>query len=75
MFSKLTNSLSQIYRFTLDNHTFIKLHLYFFLIKDQTTKKVLLRSQCRRGLYPLLLHLPSPTQKLILSAIKQMPHR
>jgi hypothetical protein len=62
--------LVSIHRFTLDNHTFIELHPYFLLIKDQATKKVLLRGPCRRGLYPLPLHLPSPTQKLILSAIK-----
>jgi hypothetical protein len=67
--------LISIHRFTLDNHTFIELHPYFFLIKDQTTKKVLLRGQCRHGLHPLPLHLSSPTQKLILSAMKPTPHR
>jgi hypothetical protein len=62
--------LVSIHRFNLDNHTYIKLHPFFILIKDQATRKVLLRSPCRGGLYPLLQHLPSPTQRLILSAIK-----
>jgi hypothetical protein len=66
--------LVSIHRFTLDNHTFIELHPYFFLIKDQATEKVLLRSPCRGGLYPLL-SLPSSTQKLILSAIKPSSQR
>jgi hypothetical protein len=67
--------LVSIHRFTLDNHTFIELHLYFFLIKDQATKNVLLRGPCRGGLYPLPLHLPYSTQKLILSTIKLSSHR
>jgi hypothetical protein len=66
--------LVSIHCFTLDNHTFIELHPYFFLIKDQATKQVLLRGPCRGGLYPLL-PLPSSTQKLILSAIKPSSQR
>jgi hypothetical protein len=62
--------LVSIHRFTIDNRTFIELHPYFFLIKDQAKKRVLLQGPCRRGLYPLPLHLPSPTQKLILFTIK-----
>jgi hypothetical protein len=34
--------LVSIHRFNLDNHTFIELHSFFFLIKDQATRKVLL---------------------------------
>jgi hypothetical protein len=30
-----------IHHFNLDNHTFIELHPYFFLIKDRVTKRVL----------------------------------
>jgi hypothetical protein len=47
--------------------------MFFFFIKDQATRKVLLRGPCRGGLYPLPQHLPSPTQCLILSAIKSSP--
>jgi hypothetical protein len=32
-----------MYRFNIDNNTFIKLHPYFFLIKDRVMRKVLLR--------------------------------
>jgi hypothetical protein len=58
-----------IHRFALDNNTFIELHQYFFLIKDQVLKKVLLHGQCRGGLYPLP-DFSSPVQKLILSSIR-----
>jgi hypothetical protein len=66
--------LVSIHRFTLDNNTFIELHPYSFLIKDQVMKRVLLHGPCRGGLYPL--HSISPTiQKLILSAIKPSSQR
>jgi hypothetical protein len=61
--------LVSIHRFNLDNNTFIKLHPFFFLIKDQVTRRVLLRGPCRGGLYPLP-QLSSSTHKFILSAIK-----
>jgi hypothetical protein len=60
--------LVSIHHFNLDNHTFIELHSYFFLIKDQIMKRVLLCGPSRGGLYPLL-QLSSPTHKLITSAI------
>jgi hypothetical protein len=56
--------LVSIHHFTLDNNTFIELHPHFFLIKDQVTKRVLLRGPCRGGLYPLQLISPA-VQKLI----------
>jgi hypothetical protein len=34
------NHLVSIHHFNLDNHTFIKLHLFFFLIKDRAMRKV-----------------------------------
>jgi hypothetical protein len=66
--------LVSIHRFNLDNNTFIELHPFFFLIKDQVMRKLLLQSPCRGGLYPLP-PLPSPTQKLILFAIKSTSAR
>jgi hypothetical protein len=33
--------LMSIHRFNLDNNTFIELHPFFFLIKDQVTRKIL----------------------------------
>jgi hypothetical protein len=50
--------LISIHHFNLDNHTYVELHPYFFLIKDQVTKKVLLRGPCKGGLYPILSSLP-----------------
>jgi hypothetical protein len=67
--------LISIHRFNLDNHMFIELHPFFFLIKDQVTRKVPLRGTCTGRLYPLPPQLPSPTQKLILSIIKSSVDR
>jgi hypothetical protein len=65
--------LVSIHRFNLDNHTFIELHPYFFLIKDQVTNRVLLCGPCKGGFYPLH-QLSSPThQKILLSAIRSSP--
>jgi hypothetical protein len=61
--------LVSIHRLNIDNHTFVELHPFFFLIKDQVTRKVLLHCPCKGGLYPLP-PFPSTTQKIILSAIK-----
>jgi hypothetical protein len=46
-------NLISVHHFTLDNDMFIEFHPYFFLIKDQQTKKVLLHGPCKGGLYPL----------------------
>jgi hypothetical protein len=67
-------SILSLHHFNLDNHTFIKLHPFFFLIKDHATRKVLLRGPCRGGLY----HLPqlsSLEHKFILPAIKSSSTR
>jgi hypothetical protein len=58
-----------VHRFTFDNDTFIEFHLYFFLIKDQKMRAVLLHGPCKGGLYPLP---PSTSRfwKLVSSAIK-----
>jgi hypothetical protein len=49
-----SKNLLSVHRLTLDNNIFIEFHPWFFLIKDQVTKKVLFRGRCRRGLYPLV---------------------
>jgi hypothetical protein len=41
-----------VHHFTLDNATFTEFHPYFFLIKDQKMRKVLLHNPCKGGLYP-----------------------
>jgi hypothetical protein len=52
-------NLISVHRFTLDNDTFIEFHTFFFLIKDQKTRKVLLRGPCR-AIYTLY-HPPRPS--------------
>ena len=49
-----SKSLLSVHRIAIDNHVFLEFHPYFFLIKDQATKKVLYRGRCVRGLYPLI---------------------
>jgi hypothetical protein len=62
-------NLISVHRFTLDNDTFIEFHPYFFFIKDQKMRKVLLHGPCKGSLYPLP---PSSSRfrKLVFSAIK-----
>jgi hypothetical protein len=45
-------NLISVHHFTLDNATFTEFHPYFFLIKDQKMRKVLLHNPCKGGLYP-----------------------
>lgn len=49
-----SKNLLSIHRIAIDNHVFLEFHPFFFLIKDQTTKKVLYRGRCVRRLYPLI---------------------
>jgi hypothetical protein len=67
-------NLVSIHRFTLDNNTFIELHPRFFLIKDQVSRKVLLRGPCKGGLYPLPCLSP-PAPKHVLAAVTPSPSR
>jgi hypothetical protein len=46
-------SLASVHRISSDNNVFLEFHPEFFLIKDQTMKKVLHRGRCEGGLYPL----------------------
>jgi histone deacetylase 1/2 len=50
---KANKNLVSVHRLTSDNSIFIEFHPDSFLIKDQATKKTLLRGRCDRGLYPL----------------------
>jgi hypothetical protein len=50
---KAKKNLVSVHRLTSDNSVFIEFHPDFFLIKDQATKKLLLRGRCDHGLYPL----------------------
>ena len=47
-------NLLSVHRIALDNNVFLEFHPFFFLIKDQVTKKILHRGVCVEGLYALL---------------------
>jgi histone deacetylase 1/2 len=49
-----TKNLVSIHRLTKDNNVFLEFHPWYFYVKDQATKKVLLKGRCSRGLYPLI---------------------
>ena len=48
-----SKNLVSVHKLAHDNDTFFEFHSSYFLIKDQTTKQVLLRGRCEGGLYPL----------------------
>ena len=64
-----TKSLISASKLALDNDTFVEIHPHFFLVKDLETKRVLLRSKGRRGLYPLK-HIGGNVTKHVLSVTK-----
>jgi histone deacetylase 1/2 len=49
-----SKNLLSVHRFTLDNHVFIEFHPFFFVIKDQETRRILFIGPCYGGLYPLM---------------------
>ena len=49
-----SKNLVSVHKLTLDNDVFIEFHPFFFLIKDQATRRVLFRGPCWEGLYPLV---------------------
>jgi hypothetical protein len=66
-------NLALVHRLTYDNNAFIEYHPNYFLIKDQVTKNILLRGECKGGLYPLKLpstSSSSSTNKTTHAAIK-----
>jgi hypothetical protein len=58
-----SKNLLSIHRFTYDNRVFIEFHPFFFLIKDQVTKKIIHRGRCVGGLYPLISSLESTSSQ------------
>jgi histone deacetylase 1/2 len=49
-----SKNLLSVHRLTLDNNIFIEFHPFFFLIKDQATRRILFKGPCHGGLYPLV---------------------
>jgi len=69
-----SKNLASVHRLTSDNHAFIEYHPNYFLIKDQATKKTLLRGNNEGGLYPLKSS-RSPSNKVMYGAIKSSSSR
>lgn len=67
-----SKSLASVHRLTSDNDAFIEFHPDYFLIKDQATKRTLLRGGCEGGLYPLKSS--SPTNKAGRLVRSSCPH-
>ena len=49
-----SKNLLSVHCIAIDNHVFLEFHPFFFLIKDQATRRVLYRGRCVGGLYPLI---------------------
>ena len=49
-----SKNLLSVYKLALDNNVFLEFLPFFFLIKDQVTKKILFKGPCHGGLYPLM---------------------
>jgi hypothetical protein len=64
---KISKHLIYVKKLAIDNHAFVEFHPYFFCVKDQTTKQVLLKGRCRNGLYTL------QNKSLALLATKASP--
>jgi hypothetical protein len=64
-FPKASKNLVSVHHFTRDNHTFLELHPWHFLIKDRASRKVLHHDKVEKGLYPL-----KSLEKQVLSVIK-----
>ena len=61
---KASKNLVSVHRFTSDNSAYMEFHPTYFLVKDQATKKTLLKGRCHRGLYPL----PSPPKQVLAAS-------
>lgn len=64
----LHKNLLSVQKLALDNNAFIEFHPHFFLIKDQATRKTLLRGRSHNGLYPVPIS-SSPPDHAALSSV------
>ncbi|KAL5773723.1 hypothetical protein ACOSQ2_013647 [Xanthoceras sorbifolium] len=65
---QMTKNLLSISTFTRDNHVVAKFHDNCCVIKDKTSKKVLLQGTLKDGLYQLKLHATNSKLSSLLSA-------
>ncbi|WVZ51499.1 LOW QUALITY PROTEIN: hypothetical protein U9M48_002643 [Paspalum notatum var. saurae] len=61
---RASKNLVSVHRLAPDNSAFLEFHPDYFFIKDQATKKTLLKGRCHNGLYPL------PSIKRAYGAVK-----
>ena len=66
-------NLASVHCLSSDNHAFIEYHPNHFVIKDQATKRTLLRGNCEGGLYPLKPR--SSSNKVTFGAVKSSSSR
>ncbi|WVZ51721.1 hypothetical protein U9M48_002836, partial [Paspalum notatum var. saurae] len=70
-----SKNLISVHRLATDNNAYLEFHPDFFLIKDQATKRTLLRGRCRGGLYPLPSNQHGSFKCQVLGAIKPSTDR
>jgi len=46
-------NLLSVNRFTCDNEVFLEFHPNYFVVKEQSTRKLILEGRCENGLYPM----------------------
>jgi hypothetical protein len=66
-------NLVWVHKFTYDNNTFFEFHPWYFLLKDQGTRNLLLQGRCRNHMHPLPLAALTSHQypnKSVLAAVK-----
>jgi hypothetical protein len=68
-----SKNLVSVHKFTYDNNAFFEFHSWYFLLKDQGTKNLLLQGRCKNDLYPppLVVWVSNqPPNKRVLAAVK-----
>jgi histone deacetylase 1/2 len=70
-----SKSLASVHHLTSENNVFIEYHPDHFAIKDQATRRTLLRGNCEGGLYPLKPSSSSLFNKVSLGATKASTSR
>jgi hypothetical protein len=49
-----SKNMLSVHKITLDNDVLFEFHPYFFLIKDQTTRRIMFKGPYHGGVYPLV---------------------
>jgi hypothetical protein len=65
-----SKNLAYVHHIAFDNNVFFSLHPHVFFIKDRESRKTLLHSKARGGLYPLPCNMTSTSDKHVLISSK-----